>query len=107
MCVLPAGRVCTWDKFLKYDLDDDGNAEPSWDSFSPRSILYRIYDTKHQYNETNVIHFSFNLLRMKGLYMFRASLAHPQEVLHKRHLVYCLRMSVECGTVSQLATDIR
>jgi hypothetical protein len=24
--------------------------------------------------------------------MFRALLAHPQEVLHKRHLVYCVRM---------------
>jgi hypothetical protein len=29
-----------------------------------------------QYNETNVMHFSFNLLRIKGLYMFRALLAH-------------------------------
>jgi hypothetical protein len=54
-----------------------------------------------QYNETNVIHFSFSLLRIKGLYMFRALLAHPQEVLHKQHLVYCVRiMSVGCGTVS-------
>jgi hypothetical protein len=41
-----------------------------------------------QYNETNVMHFSFNLLRIKGIYMFRALLAHPQETLHKRHLVY-------------------
>jgi hypothetical protein len=24
--------------------------------------------------------------------MLRALLAHPQEVLHKRHLVYCLRV---------------
>jgi hypothetical protein len=46
------------------------------------------------------MHFSFNLLRIKGLYMFRALLAHPQEALHKRHLVYCVRiMSVGCGTV--------
>jgi hypothetical protein len=31
--------------------------------------------------------------------MFRALLAHPQETLHKRHLVYCMRvMSVGCGT---------
>jgi hypothetical protein len=29
--------------------------------------------------------------------VFRALLAHPQEVLHKRHLVYCVRvMSVGC-----------
>jgi hypothetical protein len=28
--------------------------------------------------------------------MFRALLAYPQEALHKRHLVYCLRMSVVC-----------
>jgi hypothetical protein len=33
--------------------------------------------------------------------MFRALLAHPQEALHKRHLVYCVRiMSVGCGTVN-------
>jgi hypothetical protein len=31
----------------------------------------------NQYNETNVMHFSFNLLKIKGLYMFRALLAHP------------------------------
>jgi hypothetical protein len=31
-------------------------------------------------------------LRIKGLYMFRALLAHPQEALHKRHLVYCVRV---------------
>jgi hypothetical protein len=33
----------------------------------------------YQYSETNVIHFLFKLLRIKGLYMFRALLAHPQE----------------------------
>jgi hypothetical protein len=47
------------------------------------------------------MHFLFNLLRTKGLYMFRALLAHPQETLHKRHMVYCMRiMSVGCGTVT-------
>jgi hypothetical protein len=55
----------------------------------------------NRYTETNMMHVSFNLLRIKGLYMFRALLAHPQEVLHKRHLGYCLRiMSVDCGTVA-------
>jgi hypothetical protein len=29
--------------------------------------------------------------------MFRALLAHPQDALHKRHLVYCVRvMTVGC-----------
>jgi hypothetical protein len=28
--------------------------------------------------------FLFNLLRIKGLYVFRGLLAHPQEVLYKR-----------------------
>jgi hypothetical protein len=28
------------------------------------------------------MHFLFSLLRIKSLYMFRALLAHPQEVLH-------------------------
>jgi hypothetical protein len=51
-----------------------------------------------QYSETNVMHFLSSLLRIKGLYMFRALLAHPQEALHKRHLVYCMRvMSVGCN----------
>jgi hypothetical protein len=55
----------------------------------------------YQYNGTNVMHFLFNLLRIKGLYMFRALLAHPQEVLHKPHSVYYLRiMSVGCVTVA-------
>jgi hypothetical protein len=37
----------------------------------------------------------------QGLYVFRALLAHPQEVLHKRLLVYCVRiMSVGCGKVA-------
>jgi hypothetical protein len=35
-----------------------------------------------QHNETNVMHFSFNLLRIKGFYLFRALPAHLQEVLH-------------------------
>jgi hypothetical protein len=33
--------------------------------------------------------------------MFRALLAHPQEALHQRHLLYCLRkMSVGCATIA-------
>jgi hypothetical protein len=33
--------------------------------------------------------------------MFRALLAHPQEVLNKRHLVYCVRItSVGCDAVA-------
>jgi hypothetical protein len=55
----------------------------------------------NRYNETSVMPFSFDLLRIKDFYMFRALLALPQEALHKRHLVYCLRiMSVGCGTVA-------
>jgi hypothetical protein len=54
------------------------------------------------YSETNVMHVLFNSLRIKGLYMFRALIAHPQEGLHKRHLVYvyCVRvMSVGCSRI--------
>jgi hypothetical protein len=51
----------------------------------------------YQYSETNVMHFLFNLLRIKDLCMFRALLAHLHEALHKRHLVYCVRvMSAGC-----------
>jgi hypothetical protein len=49
----------------------------------------------YQYSETKVMHFLFNLLRIKGLYIFRALLARPQEALHKRHLVYFVRV-VSC-----------
>jgi hypothetical protein len=45
----------------------------------------------YQYIETNVMNLLFNLLRIKGFYMFRALLAHPQEAMHKRHFVYCMR----------------
>jgi hypothetical protein len=41
-----------------------------------------------QFTASNVMHFLFNLLRIKDLYMFRTSLAQPKEVAHKRHLVY-------------------
>jgi hypothetical protein len=51
----------------------------------------------YQYSETNVMHFLFNLLSIKGLYMFRALLAQPQEALHKRHWIYCVRVkSISC-----------
>jgi hypothetical protein len=59
--------------------------------------VFSLFVTSCQYNETNVMYFSFSLLRIKGLYMFRSLLAHSQEMLHKRHLVHCLRvMSVGC-----------
>jgi hypothetical protein len=55
---------------------------------------------KIQHSKTNVKYFLFHLLRIKGLYMFRALLAHLQEALHKRHLVYCVRvMSVGCTRI--------
>jgi hypothetical protein len=51
----------------------------------------------YQYSETNVMHFLFNLLRIRGLYIFRTLLSYPQEALHKRHLVYFVHvMSVDC-----------
>jgi hypothetical protein len=54
----------------------------------------------YQYGETNVMPFLLNLLRIKGLYMFRALLAHPQEAIHKHHLVYCVHiMSVGCTRI--------
>jgi hypothetical protein len=55
-------------------------------------VLHGSRVKEDQYNETNMMHFPFNLLRIKGPYMFRALLAAPQEVLHKRHLVCCVRI---------------
>jgi hypothetical protein len=37
----------------------------------------------NQCSETNVMHLSNNLLWIKDLYMFRALLAHPQDVTQK------------------------
>jgi hypothetical protein len=37
-----------------------------------------------QYSETNVMHFLFNLLRIKGLLMFRVSLAAHLQDAHRR-----------------------
>jgi hypothetical protein len=71
----------------------------------------RLYFNQH--NETNVMHFSFNLLRIKGLYMFRALLAHPQDklwhgysetasvpqstdIIHTQH-TKCRLCSASCG----------
>jgi hypothetical protein len=55
----------------------------------------------HRYTETNVMHFLFNLLTIMGLCMFWTLLAHPQEALNKRHLVYCMRkMSVGCTKIN-------
>jgi hypothetical protein len=54
----------------------------------------------YQYSETNVMHFLFTLLRINGLYMFRALLAHPQESLNKRNFVCCVCvMSVGCTRI--------
>jgi hypothetical protein len=36
------------------------------------------------------MHSLFNVLKIKGLYIFRALFALPQEVVHKRHLLYCV-----------------
>jgi hypothetical protein len=69
------------------------------------STLYDEYNC-YQYNEINVMHVSFSLLRIKILYMFRKLLAHPQEALHKRHLVYCVRgMSVGCGSFTAVVAQ--
>jgi hypothetical protein len=66
--------------------------------------------TVFRHVETNVNTFFFSLLRIKGLYMFRALLAHPQEAQHKQHLVYCVRvMSVGCNSFTPILvqpTDI-
>jgi hypothetical protein len=46
-----------------------------------KELLQAVKEERKRYSETNVMHFLFSLLRIKGLYMFRALLAHPQEVL--------------------------
>jgi hypothetical protein len=53
----------------------------------------------YQYSKTNVMHILFSLLRIKGLYMFRAVLAQLQEVLYQRYLVYVGIACVLCARV--------
>jgi hypothetical protein len=55
----------------------------------------------YQDSETNVIHFLFSLLRIRGLYMFRTLLTHPEKALHKRFFVYCMNViSVGCTRIN-------
>jgi hypothetical protein len=56
-------------------------------------------DMQYQYSETSVMHFLFNLLRIKGLYMFRALLAHPQGVMRKKQLcIACVLCQLAAAT---------
>jgi hypothetical protein len=54
---------------------------------TPVAYGTQFYNAKYQNSETNVMYFLFSLLWIKGLYIFRALLAHPQEALHKRHFI--------------------
>jgi hypothetical protein len=50
-----------------------------------------------QYRETNAMHFLFSLLRIKDLYMFRALLAHPQDILRACYISW-LHQSTDINT---------
>jgi hypothetical protein len=45
-------------------------------------------------------------LAVPRLQWFRALLAHPQDLLHKRHLVYYVHMSVGCATITVTARNM-
>jgi hypothetical protein len=60
-----------------------------------------------QYSETKIMRFLFSLLRIKGLYMFRELLAHPQEALHKWHLVYCMRVPADLTCTQYIKCRLR
>jgi hypothetical protein len=71
-----------------------------WLTCTAEMFSYLKFTKMNQYSETNMMHFLFNSVRIKGLYMFQALLAHPQEAPNKRHLVYCVRvMSVDCTRI--------
>jgi hypothetical protein len=60
----------------------------------------RLTDTSvHQYSETNAMHFLLSLLRIKGLYSFRALHVQPQEAPHKRHLEYFVVRVMSFGCI--------
>jgi hypothetical protein len=48
--------------------------------------------------------FLFSLLKIKGLYTFRALLTHLQESLHKRHLVFYVLPGLEWNCTSSTPT---
>jgi hypothetical protein len=73
---------CITDISIVTDRASQYNQYSDW----PCITVYQYSDwpciTVYQYSETNVMHVSFSLLRIKGLYTFRALLSHPQEALH-------------------------
>jgi hypothetical protein len=46
------------------------------------ALHFSVHSVYPQCNGSNVMHFSFTLLRIKDLYMFRTLVAHPQEVMY-------------------------
>jgi hypothetical protein len=70
---------------------------PDFSYFGEETCKSRKKGVAEQYSETNVMHFLFNFIEF---YTFRTLIDHPQEVLHKRHLVCCVRvMSVGCTSI--------
>jgi hypothetical protein len=95
---LPSGATWLW--LITYILKKESALFRKVASFWPRRTLSyqnRLHYNHLQFSETKVMHFLFSLLRIKGLYMFRALLAHLQEALHKRQLVYCVRVMSWCN----------
>jgi hypothetical protein len=81
-------------------------SEPVWKKCIYCSLMFcRPFIIVYQYSKAT---FLFNLVRIKGLYMFRILLAHPQDVLHKQHLVCCVRiMSVGCTRIGVISCSPR
>jgi hypothetical protein len=75
----------------------------SLDEFIPH-VMWLVEHGVDRYSETNVMHFFFSLLTIKGLSMFRALLAHPQEALHKRHIrhIACVLCQLAARWCNQL-----
>jgi hypothetical protein len=76
------GRACFKIILILNVLRETGCLRRKW------RINYLTTRRNNQYNKTNVMHSLFNLLRIKGLYMFRALLADPQDVPHNGQLVH-------------------
>jgi hypothetical protein len=101
MSLIPVLNICHQDHFIWGGRQVTGTFRLMWCD-SPNGAHTHTHTQslgmallKNQYSETNVMHILLNLLRTKGLYMFRALLAHPQEARHKRHLVYCVPKLVD------------
>jgi hypothetical protein len=69
---------------MEQSLHLEANSSTTSHDIPTKINIFLTYVIVYQYSKTNVMHFLFSLLSIKGPYVFRALLAPPQEALRKR-----------------------